>query len=263
MKPAMRAANVTAILAAALAAGAAATAAADEQVIRRVVGAKLSGGAIVSVQKLPRGGLYEVTVQGAEGPVLLYTDAAAEVVLVGKLYDSASGVNLTEVRMRELTTIDWNSLPFHWALTMKRGDGRRQIAIFSDPNCRFCERFERDLARVDDITVHIFMYPIVNPESVRQTKAVWCSPDRVKAWNDLMLERIEPAAAPDCGNPVDELVALGRRLGATSTPTWFLRNGEMNAGAMRMSELIPMLDVDARQVAKPKASGSRAPGGER
>lgn len=237
---------------AALLAGAAATAAADEELIRRVVGAKLSGGEIVSVQKMPRGGLYEVTVRGAEGPVLLYTDAAAEVVLVGKLYDSASGVNLTETRMRALTSIDWASLPFQWALTIKRGGGRRQIAIFSDPNCRFCERFERDLARLDDITVHIFMYPIVKPQSVRQARAVWCSPDRVKAWNDLMLERIEPSATPDCENPVDELVALGRRLGAASTPTWFLRNGEMNAGALRMSDLLPMLDLDAGQAATAK-----------
>lgn len=256
--------KANAILAAALVAGAAATAAADEQVIRRVVGAKISGGSIVSVQKLSRGGLYEVTVQGAEGPVLLYTDAAAEVVLVGKLYDAATGVNMTEVRMRELSTIDWNSLPFQWALTMKRGGGRRQIAIFSDPNCPFCERFERDLARVDDITVHIFMYPIIKPVSVRQTKAVWCSRDRVKAWNDLMLERIEPVAEPDCENPIDELVALGRRLGAASTPTWFLQNGEMHAGAMRMADLIPLLDAAAQAVAKPNASsnGKRAPGGK-
>ena len=245
-----------AIVAGTLIAGVAATAMADEQTIRRVVGANISGGSIESVKKLARGGLYEVLVRGPEGPVLLYTDAGAEVVLYGRVYDSATGVNLTKVRMRDLTTIDWNSLPFHWALTTRRGDGRRRIAIFSDPNCPHCERFERDLARVDDITVHVFMYPIIKPESVRQAKSVWCSPDRAKAWSDLMLERIEPSAQPDCENPVDELVALGRRLGATSTPTWFLRNGEMNAGAMRMSELLPMLDVDAQRFATTPANDS-------
>ena len=250
--------NGRALLGAALAA-AASVAAADEQTIRHVVGANLSGGTIVSVKSLGRGGLYEVTVQGPDGPLLLYTDAGAEVVLFGKLYDTATGINLTQARMRELTTIKWNSLPFQWALTMKRGDGRRQIAIFADPNCRFCERFERDLARLDDITVHLFMYPIVNPESMRQAKAVWCSPDRVKAWNDLMLERIAPAAKPDCANPVDELLALGRRLGVGSTPTWFLRNGEMHAGIMRMSELVPMLDLDAQQAAKSKSGGEQRP----
>ena len=246
--------NGRALLVAALAAGAS-VAAADEESIRRVVGANLSGGTIVSVKSLGRGGLYEVTVQGPDGPLLLYTDADAQVVLFGKLYDTATGVNLAQARMRELTTIKWDSLPFQWTLTLKRGAGRRQIAVFSDPSCWFCERFARDLARLDDITVHVFMYPIVKPESVRQAKAVWCSPDRVKAWNDLMLERIEPAGKPDCENPVDELLALGRRLGVRATPTWLLRNGEMHAGIMRMSELVPMLDLDAQQAAKAKPGG--------
>ena len=255
--------NRGALLVVALAAGAS-VAAADEQTIRHVVGTNLSGGTIVSVKSLGRGGLYEVTVQGSDGPVLLYTDAHAEVVLFGKAYDTATGVNLTQARMRELKTIKWDSLPFQWALTIKRGDGRRQIAIFADPDCRFCERFERDLARVDDLTVHVFMYPIVKPESVRHAKAVWCSPDRVKAWNDLMLERIEPAAKPDCENPVDELLALGRRLGVHSTPTWLLRDGEMHAGIMRMSELMPMLELDAQQAVESEPAGRqrRAAGGK-
>lgn len=240
--------NARTTLAAALLAGAAATAAADEQTIRRVVGANLSGGSIESVKKLPRGGLYEVVVRGPEGPVLLYTDAAAEVVLFGKLYDSATGVNVTQARMRELTTIEWSSLPFHWAISRNRGDGRKQIAIFADPSCGFCERFERNLAWLDDVSVHVFMYPIIKPESVRRAKAVWCSPDRAKAWNDLMLERIEATAAPDCDNPIDQLVALGRRLGVRETPTWFLRTGEMHTGAVSMADLIPLLEAAARAV---------------
>lgn len=247
----------TAIVAAALVAAVAATAAADEQTIRRVVGASLSGGSIEAVRKLPRGGLYEITVRGPEGPVLLYTDAAAEVVLFGKLYDSATGVNVTQVRMRELTTIDWNSLPFHWAISRNRGDGRKQIAIFSDPNCRFCERFERNLAWLEDVSVHVFMYPIIKPESVRQTKAVWCSRDRVTAWNDLVLKRIEPAAPPDCDNPIDELVAHGRRLGVRETPTWFLRTGEMHTGAVSMADLMPLLEAAARAVERPDVSSIR------
>lgn len=108
------------------------------------------------------------------------------------------------------------------------------------------------------------MYPIVKRDSVRQTKAVWCSRDRVKAWNDLILERIEPTAAPDCDNSIDELVALGRRLGARETPTWFLRTGEMRTGAIRMADLIPLLDAAARAVERPEASSKprSAPGGE-
>lgn len=233
--------------AAALAAIATAAAHADEQTIRRVLAAKLPDAKIMAVQKLRQGGLYEVAIQRAEsGFTVFYTDESAQVLFIGSLIDTATDHNLTEERVRALSAIDWNSLPFQWALTMKRGNGRRQIAIFSDPNCPYCRRFEGDLATVDDITVHVFLFPVIKPESVRQTKAVWCSRDRVKAWNELMHQRIEPTAKPDCETPIDELVKLGGRLGANSTPTWFLPNGERRSGAMKMSDLVPLLDATAR-----------------
>ena len=244
----MNSRNTLASWLAALAVIAAAAAHADEQTIRRTLSAKLPDARIVSVQKLRYGALYEVAIQRAEGGyAVLYTDESAQVLFIGSLIDTATDRNLTEERVRKLSAIDWNTLPFKWAITMKRGDGRRQIAILSDPNCPYCKRLEADLATVDDITVHIFPYPVIRPDSVRQSKAVWCSRDRVKAWNDLMHKRIEPAAKPDCETPIDELLALGRRLGANSTPTWFLPNGEKYSGAVGMSDLLPLLDATARK----------------
>lgn len=218
---------------------------ADESAVRRLVEARLSDSKVLEVRKLPYGGLYEVALRNAQGVRLVYTDAEAKIFVVGNVIDAANGQNLTEARLRKLTAIDWNTLPFASAITTKRGNGRREIAIFSDPNCPYCQHFERDLAKVDDITVHIFMYPVIRPDSVRLTKAVWCSKDRAKAWNDLMLKRIEPTAKPDCQTPVEQLVALGHKLGAASTPTWFLRNGEMYQGAMPMDEVMRLLDATA------------------
>lgn len=223
---------------------------ADENAVRRLVETRLGDAKVLEVRRLPYGELYEIALRNAQGVRVIYTDAGAKAFFVGNLLDAASGENLTETRLRKLTAIDWHTLPFASAITMKRGSGRREIAIFSDPNCPFCERFERDLAKVDDITVHIFIYPVIKPDSVRQTKAVWCSKDRVKAWNDLMLKRIEPTAKPDCDTPVEQLVALGRRLGAVSTPTWFLRNGEMYKGALPMDEVVPLMDAVAASAKK-------------
>ncbi|MBI2316813.1 MAG: DsbC family protein [Betaproteobacteria bacterium] len=114
--------------------------------------------------------------------------------------------------------------------------------VFSDPNCPFCKRFEVTLDKIDDVTVHIFLYPVIKPESVPLTKSVWCSKDRSKAWNDLMLRGIRPSASPDCNTPVEKLVALGRQLGATSTPTWFLANGERYKGALPLEQVRRLLD---------------------
>ena len=217
---------------------------ADEAQVRRVAEEKLRAtGRIESVQKAPWGDLYEVVVRGADGLQFYYIDGDAKVIIVGNAIDAQTGRNLSEERQRKLTAIKWASLPWQWAITSKRGSGRRKIAILSDPNCPYCKRFEEDLAKLDDITVHIFPYAVIKPESVRQSKAVWCSEDRIRAWNDLMLRRIEPRASISCDNPIDKLVALGRQLGANSTPTWFLENGERYSGAMPLEQTRALLDA--------------------
>lgn len=222
-------------------------ASADERTIRQAFKTKLPSAQVISVERMRYADLYEVAVQGNEGYRVFYTDALGQIMLIGTLIETRTDRNLTEERVRQLSAIDWNKLPFQWAVTTRRGDGRRQIAIFSDPNCPFCQKFEKDLATLDNLMIHIFMWPVVKEESVRQTKSVWCSKDRAKAWNDLMLKRVESTAPTDCENPIDELVALGKRLGATSTPTWFLPNGEKYVGAQPMSVVVPLLDATARR----------------
>jgi thiol:disulfide interchange protein DsbC len=218
-------------------------AAADEAAVRRMMEEKLKGGAqLHSVQKTPWGNLYEVAVRTPDGLVLYYVDEEMKIVIDGQVIDAKTGRNFTEERQRELSKVSWESLPLQWAITSKRGTGRRKIAILSDPNCPYCKRFEADLAKLDDVTVHILPYPVISPMSVRQAKAVWCSKDRVKAWNDLMFRRIEPQASPDCDTPIEKIVEAGRRLGASATPTWFVETGERYSGAMPLDKLTRVLD---------------------
>jgi thiol:disulfide interchange protein DsbC len=216
----------------------------DEAAVRRLFEQQLvpGGGRVESVREAPFGDLYEVAVRRPDGIAIYYVDRAASVVIAGQAFEAKSGRNLTEARQRELSKIKWASLPLQWSITMKRGNGRRKIAILSDPNCPFCKRFEEDLAKLDDITVHILPWAVVKPESVRQAKAVWCSKDRVKAWNDLMFRRIEPQAPTDCDNPIEKLIEYGKKLGANSTPTWFLETGERYSGALPLEEVRKLLD---------------------
>ncbi len=218
-------------------------AAADEAAVRRMVESKLRNGALLeSVQKVPWANLYEVAVRARDSVILYYVDEDAKVLIVGQAIDAKTGRNLSEERQRELSKVGWGSLPLQWSITSTRGTGRRKIAILSDPNCPYCKRFEEDLAKLDDITVHILPYAVISPTSVRQAKAVWCSKDRVKAWNDLMFKRIEPQAAPDCDTPIDKLVEFGRSRGASATPTWFLETGERYSGALPIEDVTRLLD---------------------
>lgn len=223
------------------------TVAADEDAVRRLIQTRVGDRAkIEQIVRLTGSNLYEVTLRGPNGPQLFYVDERARVIVVGSVIDGRTGVNLTEERLRKLNAIDWTSLPFADAVTTKRGSGRRKIAVFSDPNCPYCKRFEKDLAKLDDITIHIFLFPVIRPESVSLTKAVWCSRDRAKAWNDLMLRDIAPTASPDCDTPVEKILALGRELGANSTPTWFVETGERYTGAIPLQDTRRILDDASR-----------------
>ena len=140
------------------------------------------------------------------------------------------------------TAIRWDSLPLEHAIVTKRGTGRRKIAVLADPNCDYCKALEEELAKVDDITVYVLPYPVVRAQSVRQVKAIWCSRDRAKAWENFLLRRIDPPAVPPCNDPIDKIVAFGARHGVDATPTWFLENGERYSGLKRAGELSRLLD---------------------
>jgi thiol:disulfide interchange protein DsbC len=245
----MRAFSVfTRVATAMLLALAGAPALADEEAIRRTIEAKLQPEAsIESLKRSPLAGLYEVAIRSPQGLLLYYIDDAATIIIAGEMFDAKTGANLTDERLRSLSAFGWDRLPFEHAISTVRGTGRRKIAVFSDPNCPYCKRFENDLAKLDDITIHIFLYPIIKRESVNLTKSVWCSEDRARAWNDLMLRGVQPSASPECDTPVEKLVALGRRLGANSTPTWFLENGELHQGAKPLEDVRRLLDAASPQ----------------
>ena len=214
---------------------------ADEALIRKVLEPKLGGAKIEGVERGPLG-LWEVRYRSEEGVRILYTDAAASYIIVGKIYEAKTDKDLTEERMRKLNAIKFSALPFEQAVKVQRGNGKRVLVMFSDPYCPYCKQFEQTLQQIDDITVYVFMFPVIKPDLASHSKAVWCSPDRAKAWLDLALRGKPPTAPTSCDNPVEKNLQLGQKLGVNSTPTLYLANGERVAGAMKAADLRAMLD---------------------
>ena len=214
---------------------------ADEAKIRKVVEDKLGGVKVEGVQRGPLG-LWEVRFRSAEGVQIVYTDATASHIILGKIYETKGDKDLTEERLRKLNAIKFDSLPLAQAVKVQRGNGKRVLVMFSDPHCPYCTKFEQTLQQIDNITVYVFMFPVIKPDLADHSKAVWCSPDRAKAWVDLALRGKPPAASASCENPVAKNLALGQKLGVNSTPTLYLANGERIAGAMQSADLRKMLD---------------------
>ena len=222
-----------------------AAAAANEAAIRKAIEAKIGSAKIEGIQPSPIAGLFEVRLRTANGPQLLYTDATGTHLIDGNIYHLASGRDLTEERLRKLTAIKFESLPLDQAVKIQRGDGRRVLVMFSDPYCPYCQQFEKTLLKIDNITVYVFMYPVIRPQNADHSKAVWCSADRAKAWLELAIQHKQPAAAADCDNPVEKNLELGRSLRVTSTPTLILPTGERIAGGLPLADLQDLLDQAA------------------
>jgi len=217
---------------------------ANEAQIRKALEPKLGGAKIEGVQPAPVAGLWEVRVRTERGLRILYTDAAAAHVIDGNIHDVRANRDLTEERLRKLNAVKFEALPLELAVKVQRGNGKRVLAMFSDPYCPACRQFERTLGQMDDITVYVFMFPVIRPENTDHSRAVWCSPDRAKAWLELAAapQPKVPPAAPSCPNPVDKVLDYGQKLGVNSTPTLIFANGERLAGGLRLADLTEMLE---------------------
>ena len=189
---------------------------------------------IDEVTKSPVPGLFEVRVNGTE---IFYTDAEANYLVQGNLIDTKQRRNLTEERIEKLLAVNFDTLPFKDAFTIVRGNGKRKLAVFEDPNCGYCKRFERDLQKVDNVTIHMFLYPILGPESVEKSKNIWCAKDKQKAWMDWMVRDVAPAAAKCDTAAITRNVEIGRKYKITGTPTLLFADGSRVPGAIGAAQV--------------------------
>ncbi len=216
---------------------------ADPAMVKKEIEKKYPDFKADNVVKAGYGDLYEVFSNGE----LIYTDLKVTFLLLGTLVDAGTKANVSESRLQKLTAVNFNDLPFNQAIKLVRGNGSRKMAIFEDPNCGYCKKFEQDINTLENITAYIFLYPILAQDSVDKSKAVWCSPDRLKAWQDLMLRAKPPAASGACDNPIELNVALGQKMRISGTPVTVFEDGERLTGAL------PKDRIEAKLVAAAKA----------
>ncbi|GAB4214512.1 MAG: DsbC family protein [Rhodoferax sp.] len=208
---------------------------ADEAQIRKALSERIPQlAAIDEVSKSPIPGLYEVRVNGAD---IYYVDEKANYLIQGSLIDTQQKRNLTEERIDKLTAVAFDSLPFKDAFTIVRGNGKRKLAVFEDPNCGYCKRFERDLQKVNNVTVHVFLYPILSADSMTKSKALWCAKDRAKAWQDWMLNEVPPTEASCDTAALERNRELGRKHRITGTPTLIFADGSRVPGAIGVDQI--------------------------
>ena len=207
------------------------------------------------ITKTNYGGLFEVFT----GSEIFYTDEKATFVVTGNLIDTATRANVSEARLGKLTAIKFDDLPFENAIKMVRGDGSRRIAVFEDPLCGFCKKFEAEINTLTNVTVYMFLYPILAQDSHVKSKAIWCAKDKVLAWQDWML-RDKPPVSPapeNCVAPLELNVALGQRMRVNGTPVTFFEDGERITGALPLAAFEAKLASMVRPTDKAPATTTK------
>lgn len=206
-----------------------------EDAVLKTLKEKYPATQVSAVNPSPIAGIYEVVM----GKNIAYTDDAARFVVFGHVFDMQTQKDLTADRLAQLNKIEWTSLPLANAIKTIKGNGKRQLAVFSDPDCPYCKLLEVSLEKLDNVTIYTFLFPLasLHPQAEAKAVAVWCSKNPSVAWHNLMVKAEEPKASADCKNPIKDNVALGQLLGINGTPTLIAPDGSMKPGALSVEQI--------------------------
>ena len=214
--------------------GALTDALADETSVKQALQSRFPNMTVESVVRAPFAGLYEVILDGE----IVYTDEKVEYFFAGSIYDirTLPPRNLTQENSGRMV-MSALSASRDSAIKRVRGDGSRVLYTFEDPNCGYCKQLSRELTNIDNVTIYTFLLPILSPDSVEKSRAVWCAEDRAQAWEDLMLKASVPAGAKDCATPIDKNRQLMRRFGIRGTPAIYLEDGRHIGGYLQARQI--------------------------
>ena len=192
-----------------------------------------------AVNASPLTGIYEVVM----GKNIAYTDSRGDFFLFGHVMDMARQQDLTAERKKSLRQVEFSQLPADSAITYVQGDGRRKLTVFSDPDCSYCRQLEAELAKLDNVTIRLYPYPLdgLHPDAMKKAVSVWCSASRAQAWRDLLVNHVQPTPKA-CDNPLANNRQLAAKLGIYGTPTIISADGRQTSGALKASELDHWLD---------------------
>jgi thiol:disulfide interchange protein DsbC len=208
---------------------------AQEAVIRKNIAERLPDfPKIDEITKSPIPGIYELRI----GTDILYSDEQGNHLIEGSVIDTRTRANLTQARESKLTAIDFASLPLKDAMVWKQGNGARKIAVFADPNCGYCKKFERELQQVKDVTVYTFLIPILGGDSPEKATNIWCAKDNTRAWREWMLDgKAPPRSMGQCDTPMARNLALSRKHKVNGTPAIVFEDGTRVPGALSAEQL--------------------------
>ena len=136
---------------------------ASEAAIRQAFQAKVTELKVESVTRTPMPGLYEIVADGQ----IFYVDEKVNFVIRGVLFDARTPTlrNITSARNAQLTAAALKQTTDQ-AIKRVRGNGKRVLYTFEDPNCGYCRQLQKELLKLNDVTNYTSRWPIRPADSV-------------------------------------------------------------------------------------------------
>ncbi|MDX8389144.1 MAG: DsbC family protein [Mariprofundaceae bacterium] len=185
------------------------------------------------IKTSPIDGLYTVKT----GKNVLYTNSDGTLLVSGHIFDTATRKDLTAALLEDINRVPWDELPLENAVVSGDKKGTA-IAIFTDPDCPYCRKLEKELDGAKGIKIYTFLMPLeqLHPEAKRKSEAIWCAKDQHKAMQSVMIDGKDPGKGA-CANPIQANLDLAKKLGITGTPTIIAQDGRKRSGVMAAAEL--------------------------
>ena len=197
-------------------------------------------------------GMYEVVA----GRKVFYVDATGRYAILGNLVDLTTKESLTERAVKKLTAVNWNDLPLKIAIRRTIGTGENRIAVFTDPDCPFCQRLEQDtIPKLKNVTVYYFLYPLkIHAASEIDSKKILCAenPDQMYLLWMTAKDPILPKST-SCNNSKNlaTMMSVGKNIvDIEATPTIILPSGQVIMGLVPADYLNKLIVDSSKNLPK-------------
>jgi len=176
-------------------------------------------------------GIYEVIA----GRDIVYTDNSGRFFFSGSIIDVEAKKDITAMRREAISRVDVRRLSVSDSFVTVRGNGRRTLYVFSDPDCPYCKQLEAQLEKLDDVTIYTFMLPIssLHSDAARKAESIWCEGSndaRALRWKSVVV-KAESISSRSCDNPVKRNIEMAAALRIQGTPSLISADGRMRAGS--------------------------------
>ncbi|MDE2423168.1 MAG: DsbC family protein [Betaproteobacteria bacterium] len=196
------------------------------------------------IQHIQPSGVWDLFEIDTDDHQIIYTDKEVTYLFAGEIYQTQNLQNITQKRLDVINAVAWQQLPLSLSIKRVKGNGKRELVVFSDPDCPYCRRLESELTKITDVTIYTFVYPIasLHPDAPQRSAQIWCATNRAKAWDEYLLRKKQINKNTQCDlSDLEKVQSLAEKLNINGTPTLIFKTGEKVPGAISANDLEKLL----------------------